>query len=299
MTTEPQPLTTKEATQTANGLEVLKKYVPADHPDPSFYIEFVSKQVLGVDKQGKPRPFWDLFYYLNAAKKTGLDPIMRQLYGVYRWDTAQGKEKMTLQTSIDGLRLIAQRSGVYGGQDDTVFEFDKTGKPLKATVTVYRINTINGERMPTTATAYYDEYLQKKKDGQPMGLWGLKPRIMLSKCAEALALRKAFPQEMTGIYSEEEMGGGTDTGKLVLPKPEKREEVPTSTQPSSGVAATIIKKKKTQKVADKESHQQFAEATRDPVPLAQEEPSTEELEAPLTDEEKAEIIAQGKYEIHS
>lgn len=189
-------------------INMVKAYIPDEQKDKKAYLDLVNTQVMGVDKAGRPRPYKDLAYFLYVCNKAKLDPIARQIYAIYRWDNRIGGEKMTIQTSIDGARLIAQRSNFYGGQDDAVFTPDDDGThpiPYKATTTVYRVNPVNGERMPVTATARYTEYVQKSKDGKPQGLWATMPYNQLAKCSEALALRKAFPQELSGIYTEDEM----------------------------------------------------------------------------------------------
>lgn len=145
--------------------------------------------------------------FLMACTKTQLDPFMRQIYAVKRKarkpDGSWG-ETMTIQTGIDGYRLIAERTGCYApGPEPTYFQ-DGNGRLASATAYIKK-QTKDGTWHTVSASAYMDEFCQKKSDGAPMGMWGNMPRTMLAKCAEAQALRKAFPAEMSGIYTKEEM----------------------------------------------------------------------------------------------
>lgn len=142
-----------------------------------------------------------LFMYM--AKKSGLDPLAKQIHALKRWNSQANREVMSVQTGIDGYRLIADRTGALAGIDNPVLEFYENGFIQAATVTVYKI--VQGLRVGFSATAYYDEYVQTKKDGSPNAMWSKMPKSQLAKCAEALALRKAFPNDLSGIYTHEEM----------------------------------------------------------------------------------------------
>lgn len=136
--------------------------------------------------------------FLHQCRKTGLDPLAKQIYFQKRQNKKTGESQMTIITGIDGYRLVAQRTGQYAGNDDPVF--DDEAKPRKATVTVYRI--VGGIRCPFTASARWEQYYP----GDYLGfMWNKMPHLMLGKCAEALALRKAFPAELSGVYTAEEM----------------------------------------------------------------------------------------------
>jgi len=186
-------------------LRTLSKFIPKGEESPQTYLDLVKTQIMGTDSAGNARPIEELAYFLRVAHKAGLDPIARQIHVVYRWDSKLRRDKMAIQTGIDGLRLIAQRSDEYAGQDDVVYDSEEADQPKWAKVTVYRFNKNLGERVAYTATARWNEYVAKTKEGAPMAMWAKMPYLMLGKVAESLALRKAFPQELSGLYSEDEM----------------------------------------------------------------------------------------------
>lgn len=188
---------------------------------PKLYLDLIKAQVMSVDKAGRPRNDEDLLMFLYVCKRVGLDPLTKQIYAVFRWDYATGKEKMSIQVGIDGMRLVAQRTGNYAGQDDIKYtpEDETTTYPTKATCTVYKM--INGQKVGISASARWAEYVQLK-DGKPVSMWAKMPYNQLGKCAEALALRKGFPNELSGIYSDEEMAQSSNV-LADLPKPVKPE----------------------------------------------------------------------------
>lgn len=142
----------------------------------------------------------ELKLFLYQASRAQLDPLARQIYFVKRGG------KVTIQTSIDGFRLIAERSGKYAGQDEPVFE-DKDSKPFKCSVSVYKFSETGLRYKAAVGVAYWDEYCPA--DGQNF-MWKKMPRTMLSKVAEAKALRQAFPQDLSGLYTTEEITVDTD-----------------------------------------------------------------------------------------
>ena len=155
----------------------------------------------------------ELSLFSHVSQKAGLDPFAKQIYCIKRWDSKEQKEVMSIQTGIDGYRVVANRTGQYAGNDEPKYS-EKDGKPVAATVTVYRL--VDGHKCSFSATARWSEYVQIKKDGSPTSAWVRMPFLMLGKCAEALALRKAFPMELSGIYTHEEMQQA-DNVPLVVP----------------------------------------------------------------------------------
>ena len=154
----------------------------------------------------------ELAGFLHLCQRTGLDPFSRQIYLIGRWDKKQQRKEFTPQTGIDGYRVVANRaiasSGGTIGYEDTLW-CGKDGRwqdvwvseepPAAAKVTVLR----DGQRFP--AVAGYREYVQTSRDGGPVGLWAKMPAGQLAKCASALALRMAFPHDLAGVYTAEEM----------------------------------------------------------------------------------------------
>lgn len=145
----------------------------------------------------------ELKLFLVVANKSGLDPFSKQIHFVKRKQKVNGGgyiEVGAIQTAIDGYRAIAERSGQYAGSDDIVYQEDEKGKnPIAATATVYKI--VSGVRVPYTATARWKEFVPSTPNDF---MWNKMPYHMLGKVAEALALRKAFPNDLSGIYVEEE-----------------------------------------------------------------------------------------------
>lgn len=146
----------------------------------------------------------ELSIFLHHVKSKRLDPLANQICAVWRWDKRINDYRMTVQTQIDGFRLIAARTGSYAGSDDPVYVVNDQGVPESATVTVWRM--VRGQRCAFTATARWTEYCPAGDDAGFM--WRSKPFLMIGKCAEGLALRKAFPAELSGMYLEEELARG-------------------------------------------------------------------------------------------
>jgi len=155
----------------------------------------------------------ELMAFLHECQRRKLDPFSRQIYLIGRYDRRKKRKVYRSQTSIDGFRLIARRAADRAGIDysyeDTIW-FDDQGErhevwlqpksPAAAKVVVVR----NGSRFD--AVARYGAYVQTDQDGNVQGLWRSMSDVLIAKCAEALALRKAFPEDLGGIYTEEEMG---------------------------------------------------------------------------------------------
>jgi phage recombination protein Bet len=139
----------------------------------------------------------ELRLFAYACQRTGLDPFSKQIYAIKRGG------KMTIQAGIDGLRSIAERTGQLDGSetlwcgDDGQWTDVWLGSkpPAAAKTTIWR----KGSSHPFTGVARFADY----NAGQ--GLWSKMGATMIAKCSEALALRKAFPADLSGVYSTDEM----------------------------------------------------------------------------------------------
>lgn len=195
-------------------------------------------------------------FFMEVSKRCRLDPFRKQIHAVKRWDATLQREALSFQVGIDGLRAIASRTGEYVGNDEPAFELDAKGNPIKASCTVYRL--IHGQRYAFTASVFWAEYAQKKKDGSLTKMWYDRPFGQLGKCAEAAALRKAFPEESGGLYTEEELDSDDTTiapnaRTVVMPTVDEVKVTPTpTTQPKDIEAETleVVKPELTQEEMD-------------------------------------------------
>lgn len=151
----------------------------------------------------------EVAFSLAVSARTGLDPFLRQVHFTKRKNRQTNEETIVITTGIDGFRLTAARTGCYAGSDEPIFKEDDKG-PLEAKVTVWKI--VQGVRCPFTATARWSEFYPG--DGTPGFMWRKMPFVMLGKCAEAQALRKAFPAELSNIYSNEELDHSKNERKI-------------------------------------------------------------------------------------
>ena len=157
--------------------------------------------------------------FIAVAQRTGLDPLRKQITCiVHNKDNA--RRQLTIITQIDGFRVIAARSGDYRPMDSSpVFEFDERAKdeatnPLglvRAEVKCWK--RYGDDWHPIIGEAYWSEFAPLKDEwsgGQKTGRktlaenWARMPRLMLAKVAEAQALRRGWPDNLAGVYAEEE-----------------------------------------------------------------------------------------------
>jgi len=226
----------------------------------------------------------ELALFIAQCQRTGLDPFSRQIYSIQRqvYDPKLNRKvsRMVTQVSIDGLRLIAERSGLYAGQVGPYFSgplpairaeqedpaehservdlmrnqegvgnysvwsdiWSSTTYPFAAKVGVIRKDFAE----PLYSVAYWSEYCPIF-DGKPSLMWSRFPTLMLAKCAEASALRRAFPQELAGLFTPEESrlaAGDLKATQKKLKSEEFSEDSPiileTSTNPVTGLVSPEV-----------------------------------------------------------
>lgn len=206
-------------------------------------VDFSPKQIQLIKRRLCPTASEDeLSLFIGECKRTQLDPFTRQIFLVPRWNSKLGRNTHTTQVAIDGLRLIAERSSSYEGQAPAEWSGDGISwvqawinkePPAAARVGVYK----KGFREATYAVALWSEYASFYRDRNGVEklspTWKKMPVHMLAKCAEALALRKAFPNDMSGLYTDDEMSQASNN-----------EPRPARTQARDNVIAHKIEKSK-------------------------------------------------------
>jgi phage recombination protein Bet len=180
----------------------------------------------------------ELKMFVQMAQKLGLDPLSKQIHCVKRRarlaDGSYG-DAMTIVVGIDGYRLVAERTGRYCPGKAPTYEYDAHGRVTSATA--YVLKLAGGAWHEVSAVAFWEEYAQTNKDGQPTAMWSKMPRLMLAKCAEALALRRAFPAELSGVYTDDEMQQAANEpspAPVVIAAP-----TPAAPSPTKAAAPTI------------------------------------------------------------
>jgi phage recombination protein Bet len=167
--------------------------------------------------------------FIEICRRAGLDPFRKQLYCLVYSKDNPDKRKVAFITGIDGLRALAARNGDYRPDDaEPSFVFDDAAKDpetnpkgfVKATVKAFKRH--DGEWHPVVGVAYWNEFAplkeiwaeppgggKRKPTGRfeidKKGNWFRMPHVMLGKCAEGQALRKGWPEDLSGIHSTEEM----------------------------------------------------------------------------------------------
>src|SRR3990167_5112551 len=196
-TVTPLPVTQKEelTAKEQKEVRVIERVIENREIAPQDVFGKLTRNQLELIKRTVARGASDdeLRLFVQVCKGANLNPFLRQVHLVPRWDSKLGQEVRAIQVGIDGFRAVAESSGVYAGNDDPIYDGDKTIEystkvnakntlivPEKATVTVYKL--LDGQRYGFTATARWDEYYPGEKIGFQ---WHIRPYLMLGKCTEA------------------------------------------------------------------------------------------------------------------
>lgn len=150
--------------------------------------------------------------YCMTCNRLNLDPVAKHIYGILRTNK-DGSKQLTIQIGIDGFRFIADRTGAYA-PGETEYLYDKNKNLIGAKVWVKKM--VQGQAFAFSETALMSEYRPKMNDF----MWKQFPHTMIAKCAEAKALRRAFPNEFCGVYSKEEMSQANYTEQQTIEEAE-------------------------------------------------------------------------------
>ena len=158
---------------------------------------------------------FDLF--LMECVRRDLDPMQKQIYAL-KSDYKSNAKMMTI-VGIDGFRIIAERTGRYSPGRDTEFLYDKQGKAAGAKVFVKKM-TPDGTWHEVSATAFTSEYCKGNQ------MWKKMPHVMLEKVAESRCLRRCFPNELSGLYTNDEISQEIDITEREPKRIEEAKPVP-------------------------------------------------------------------------
>ncbi len=229
----------------------------------------------------------ELSFFLTVAKHLGLSPFMKQIYFVKR----QGQ--VAHQVGIDGYRAVADGTEKYAGNSDPTYTYATDLKhlqevcgclvctkgklhPLSATVTVKKIIATKPDGEPIlgdfTATARWDQYLPDPKN---QFMWVKMPELMLGKCAEALSLRKAFPAQLSGTYTHEEMMQAGEGGPKLDPLKEVDGTIEVGSEAATGDEPVEVEAETVTEDAVTPSEETTAPESAGVAPEAQETTSNE------------------------
>lgn len=165
----------------------------------------------------------DLALFGQICARLGLDPFAKQINAIKRgWGQ---NEKWSFEPTIDGYRAVADSTGNYGGSECYWCSSDgtwvdvwlKDELPAAAKCIVWRKDSDK----PFIAVAKFNSYKGTKKDGSLNSIWKKFPDLMIAKCAESLALRKAFPRQLSGVHTQEEMNQAESLQEK-LPQPQNK-----------------------------------------------------------------------------
>ena len=205
---------------------------------------------------------------LSYCRQAQLDPMQKPVHIVPMWDSKAKQMRDVVMPGIGLYRIQAARSGEYGGISEPQYGDDITGSvggqeityPKYCKVTVTRL--VNGTKVDFTATEFWLENYAikggKDRSIAPNAMWSKRPYGQLAKCAEAQALRKAFPEFGAQPTAEEMEGKNYDAS--VEPQESELNEVIEMLNASDSDTLLEIWKRVNDKYKNTEHMQKMVEA---------------------------------------
>lgn len=177
---------------------------PAELPKQT---EFTDAEHSMLDAMNVPTNRFGRALLFREMQRTGLDPFAKHLYLREDWNAKAERNVYAVASTIAGFEIVAKRQATYEGQTAPQW-CDKNGKwfevwvadapPVAARIGVY----VRGYREPMWGIARFTEY---KPNGGAGFMWQKMAAHMIAKVAEALAIRKAYPDQLSGVYTDDEM----------------------------------------------------------------------------------------------
>lgn len=196
-----------------NAIQLTKQNLPDYTPE---QIKLITEVVAKGATQD------ELKLFLYRCQNLGLDPLKPGLIHFVKYGSGPG----SIVIGIDGFRARANRTGKLAGINRGVVR-DNNGKCVGAWAEVHRSDWSHPAREEVTLAEY--------NTGKAM--WARMPETMIKKVAEAAALRMAFPDELGGVYSTEEM----DQAEKHKVEPLKNEELPVENTEGDNPGSYVIK----------------------------------------------------------
>lgn len=175
----------------------------------------------------------EVVMFLNLCKAQHLNPFLRDAYLI-----KYGSMPATIVTGKEVFTKRARRNKDYAGQQAGIIVQKQDGSienrigtlklPDEAIVGGWAKIFIKGYDVPVEITVSFDEYVGVKKDGETNGQWSKKPATMIRKVALVQALREAFPEDLQGMYSQEELNIVEPLNETPIPDPQTLPPAPSA-----------------------------------------------------------------------
>lgn len=194
-----------------NLVEVMGNPPLPTRAQPAAAMTAEQKRILKQTAGGGELSDDEFVMFLAVAARLGLDPLTKQIVATKFNNKRTQRKEMVLIVAITGMRTICQRTGLEDGTEGPEFTGDglnwspvwlSSDPPAAAKFVVYR----KGASHPYQGVATFSEFAERYQDGNLKDFWARMPVHMLGKCAEALARRMAFADQLSGVYAPEEFG---------------------------------------------------------------------------------------------